>query len=97
MTSVEKVGAVGKAALKRPHSKRSASNKAHDAARQRLECGRFSAAFGGRADYGNQQVSENRPLLPRDNLRTCCIVHSNVLRAFRKHLLAGDALDFSRD
>ena len=34
-----------KAALKRPHSKRSARDEALDAARQRLECGRFSAAF----------------------------------------------------
>ena len=37
-----------KAALKRPHSKRSASEEACDAARQSRkagECGRFSAAF----------------------------------------------------
>ncbi len=34
-----------KAALKRPHSKRFASEEASDAARQRLECGRLSAAF----------------------------------------------------
>ena len=34
-----------KAALKRPHSKRSARHEVRDAARQRLECGRFSAAL----------------------------------------------------
>jgi len=34
-----------KAALKRPHSKRFANSQAYGAARQRLECGRFSAAF----------------------------------------------------
>ena len=34
-----------KAALKRPHSKRSANDEALGVARQRLECGRFSAAF----------------------------------------------------
>ena len=34
-----------KAALKRPHSKRCASEKAGDVAHQRLECGRLSAAF----------------------------------------------------
>src|SRR5678816_2463746 len=34
-----------KAALKRPHSKRFANAGAPDAARQLLECGRFSAAF----------------------------------------------------
>ena len=34
-----------KAALKQPHSKRLALHKAHNLARQRLECGRFSAAF----------------------------------------------------
>ena len=37
---------MGKAALKRPHSKRFAYATALDAARQLLECGRFSAAFG---------------------------------------------------
>jgi len=45
-----KVGAWGifarwKAALKRPHSKRSARDEALDAARQCLECSRFSAAL----------------------------------------------------
>jgi hypothetical protein len=35
-----------KAALKRPHSKRFAKFEALGAARQRLECGRFSGAFG---------------------------------------------------
>jgi hypothetical protein len=34
-----------KAALKRPHSKRFANAMVLDAARQLLECGRFSAAF----------------------------------------------------
>jgi hypothetical protein len=34
-----------KAALKRPQSKRFANAGAPDAARQLLECGRFSAAF----------------------------------------------------
>ena len=37
-----------KAALKRPHSKRFASDGALDAARQSLECGRFSPDFLGR-------------------------------------------------
>ena len=36
---------VGKAALKRPHSKRFAQDEASAVARQRLECGRFSAVF----------------------------------------------------
>jgi hypothetical protein len=36
---------IRKAALKRPHSKRFANAKALDAARQLLECGRFSTAF----------------------------------------------------
>ena len=39
------MSSVTKAALKRPHSKRFAHDEAPDVARQRLECGRFSAAF----------------------------------------------------
>ncbi len=41
----EWLDALGKAALKRPHSKRFAQFEALGAARQRLECGRFSAAL----------------------------------------------------
>jgi len=61
------VAARSKAALKRPHSKRFAKFEALGAARQRLECGRFSAAFPQfttERRFPNRQVHAQRAVAP---------------------------------
>jgi hypothetical protein len=57
--------ASSKAALKRPHSKRSARYEACDASRQRLECGLFSAAFPQRQTRSARPTLTDFPPLPQ--------------------------------
>ena len=49
--------------LKRPHSKRFAQFVVCDASRQRLECGRFSAAFNGTQRFSQLDFSANADMM----------------------------------